>query len=1061
MSRERLPESPAGHDHGTAHRGGDGVAAVGHSGDDAPVAHVQRLQRAAGNRAVAQRFAGAEAAARAVVQRDPPNGGAPAPAPTASAQALDAASAQALTSAGVQLGDDDRAALAQAFPHGLTLGPAQPVVLGLRFGMRLDGYRMTSFQVRPATGGPASAVEAFLFQLPTKGRAILVSSIGGRSVQLDAGTGVTTSVSAPSVQRLVQAVGAVTSGPAAVPERVLVSHADTDHYNAVRALMQQAAFSNTAVEVAQQQLRTAESGAWKVAGLTVQPTQQLVEITVVGAAGGVHVQRRVVDNMELIEYRSVDAHSDLMRSGTSTYNRNRSSPVVVVHDLVSGERMVFTADAEGRQFTEIVNAIGADAFRRVLGGPGGNLRVMEAPHHFGEQAGADNTAGFLRMLEMAYEAGGDALRLVAQTTASFASTGSRAGSRTYNFLDTAGLSPEMVQGDPSPAGSGRTQVTRARGRALDRVTVDTAGVQQALDAIQRSDTPLRRAYGMLGECIGLRADAEATRTALGSAGAPAALTSSVTATEAALRAHETTLRAATARFWAELHTAANAAGGVNGSADLTQAVAELTRISAQVSAIRAGIDQARNDLEGHTRAMSLYSRLYLNSIQLVAALEAENIGQLYRHRAEHIDLVRAARGVLGASAVAEHVRGAWEAVRVDWMPRLEEFTRQSSARIAARHRSAEFRAVLAESLTRQMELNEVVARAEHAGRTAYRPDGTVYTPVSTRVGAGILAAIEVVRIVLEVAQQVRAGQEAAEERAVRSSRLGVATMNWWLARGVTPQLALVSRSAWSGYNRVPVADQAVIRQAAASSTRPAGVPEFEAVVVTGMPGADLRRLLLRMIAELTSLADWHQFNGGCPSGPAFRRFDNGWGVRVWSFEEDRYGYTRLDDVEPGLGAELDRLHQHLEAGQQTTLDEAVLAAGPGQVRTARDTALWGSDREVLVYNQAGNLTSVDFDSVPPHLLHRGTADWPPNARGPLESVRAADLPTYRRLAQFYWVRRTGSTSMDRNGQVSDDLVVELNTEGRAYVRPGELVLLAGTDPHDEARRRDQAARPPR
>ncbi|MGH3885147.1 MAG: hypothetical protein ACRDSZ_01030 [Pseudonocardiaceae bacterium] len=994
-----------------------------------------------------------------MAQRDSPPGttGASAPAPGAPGQTLDAASTQALRTAGVALGDDDQVALAQAFPQGLTLGPAQPVIVGMRFGLRLDGFRLTLFPIRPATGGPSPSVEAFIFQLQTKGRAILVSSIGGRSVQMDAGTGNTTSVSAPSVQRLVAAVGAVTAGPAAVPERIIVSHADRDHYNAVRALMQQAAFSSTAIEVAQQQLRTAEGGVWTVASLTAQPSQ-VVEINVAGAAGGVHVQRRVIDNMELIEYRSVDAHSDLTRTGISRYNRNRSSPVVVVHDMISGERMLFTADADGHQFTEIVNAIGADAFRRVLGGPGGNLRLMEAPHHFGEQARPDNTTGFLRMLEMAYEAGGDTLRLVAQTTASFASTGSRAGSRTYNFLNTAGLSPEMVQGDPSPAGSGQTQVTRARGRALDRVTVNAAGLLQAVQTIQRSDTTLRRAYGMLGECIGLRADAEATRTALGAAGGPAALTSSVTATETALRAQETTLRTATGRFWTELHNAADVAGGVNSSASLTQATAELNQIATQIVTIRAGLDQARNELEAHTRTMSLYSRLYLNALQLIAALEAENISQLYRHRAEHNDLVRAARVVLGSSAVAEHVRGAWEAVRTEWMPRLEEFTRQSSARIAARHRSAEFRALLAESLTRQMELNNIVARAEHAGRTVYRPDGTAYTPVSTRVGAGILAAIEVIRIGLEVADQVRAGQEAAEQRATASSRLGVANMNWWLTRGVTPQLALVARSAWSGYNRVPVTDQSLIRQVAVSATRPANVPEFEAVVVTGMPGADLRRLLLQMIAELASLEDWHQFNSGCPSGPAFRRFDNGWGVRVWNFDDSRYGYVRVDDIEQGLDAELDRLHRHLEAGQQTRLDEALLAAGPGQVRTARDTAFWwfASDREVLVYNETGRLTAVDFDSVRPRLLHHGTNNWPANARGPLESVRAADLDTYRRLSQYYWVRRTGSQSMDRDGRVTDDMVIEPNGEGRAYVRPGELERLSGADPYDEARRRDEA-----
>ena len=65
--------------------------------------------------------------------------------------------------------------------------------------------------------------------------------------------------------------------------------------------------------------------------------------------------------------------------------------------------------------------------------------------------------------------------------------------------------------------------------------------------------------------------------------------------------------------------------------------------------------------------------------------------------------------------------------------------------------------------------------------------------------------------------------------------------------------------------------------------------------------------------------------------------------------------TRNQASRMRLSARLDQLHQALEAGQQHQLDEALLAAGAGQVRTAKDTAIFGSDREVLVYNRRGLL----------------------------------------------------------------------------------------------------------
>jgi len=92
----------------------------------------------------------------------------------------------------------------------------------------------------------------------------------------------------------------------------------------------------------------------------------------------------------------------------------------------------------------------------------------------------------------------------------------------------------------------------------------------------------------------------------------------------------------------------------------------------------------------------------------------------------------------------------------------------------------------------------------------------------------------------------------------------------------------------------------------------------------------------------------------------------------------------------------------------------------------------------MVYDQAGHLKTIDFNAQRPRFLRQGTSNFPVGTRGPLELVKAADMPTYRRLSAEWWVRATGRQSMDAAG-THDELIREPNGQGLAYVRPGELV----------------------
>ena len=998
---------------------------------------VQALQRHAGNASVARAIAGAQGLAR----QQKPDG-------EAGATALDAASAQSLAAQGISLTPEDEAALHQGFPQGFTVGQAQPMVVGVLFGQRIDAYRLDGFKVTTRAQPVTPGTEAYLFQVG-KGRAILLSSIGGGSVMLVAGTGQTTSVSEPSVQRLVGAVGAVIASGVEAPQRIKISHADTDHYNAVRALLQDAGFSNTAVEVAVQQMGRGSGGAWTASSLTVQPTQRLITINVTG--GAVHVNRSVIDNMELIEFRSVQAAQDLADPNRTTFNRNRSSPVVVVHDLVSGHRMLFTADAEGRQFDEIVNAVGDNAMRVLLGASGRNLKLMEAPHHYGKQAGPDAT-GLINMLQLAYESGEGSLRLVAQTTQQFATNETRA-MRSFNFLDSAGTAPERIEGDPS--GAGQSEVTRARGSELERITLDTAGVQQALQVLQAQDTTLRQAYGKLAELSQLKEAAESMRLAFEASNAPPKLLASAQATQTEIEALETQLRTPANAVWNEMRTAAAGARGLSGSANMAPVTQALGQLQGRVAATEPDVAKARNALVTHMNGLSLYGRLFMNAARMVNALEAQNVELLYGLRAEHTDLVRASAASLGPAEVQAHVRAAWEATRADFPPaRMEAITRDLSARVVNRQMSAAFRARLAESLGRQAQLNELAANAAHG-----IPSGPGAAPVSPGQvrAAGVMLAIELLRIGLELATQIDAGIKGAEADAARSKHEGVSAINWWEVRGIAPKLALVERSWWTGTKTLPFTDQGLIRQAATSDERPAGVPEFDLVAVTGVADGGLRKLITLLIAQLATLGDWNAFVETYPPGTVIKRFGNDWGVLVWDGEEASYQYHLADNVEAGISAELNRLHTALEAGQQARLDADLATAGPGHTQSVKDTAIFGADREVLVYSSRGGLHVVDFDDQQPRFIRKATVEYPIRGRGPLELVKAADLATFQKLSTHFWVHHTGREYMDESG-THEYLSVTVNTDGLAYVEPGQLQPISD-DPNAKAGNREPAPAP--
>jgi hypothetical protein len=981
---------------------------------------VRGLQRAAGNAAVARLMrARADLATRSIgrtrplsVQRQEkpkPAGG------------LDDTSRATLLAAGVVLSDEDEALLAQGFPGGIALETPKRVIVGLRFNDRIEGHRLIDVAVKPKTHEVKPGVEAHILQVG-KGRAILLSSINGRSVLLDAGSGQSTNVSAPAVQRLVQSIGAVTAGGTAVPQLIKLSHADADHFGAARALLQDAAFSRAAVEVAAQQLGAASGGKWTRSSLIVQPDQRVITVNVSGE--GVQVSRMIIDNMELIEFRSVRAANELTQPGRRTFNRNASSPVLVVRDMVSGNRLLFTADAQGRQFTEMVNAVGPEAMRRILGSEGRNLKLAEAPHHFGKQAGPDAT-GMLNMLELAYESGKGDIRLFAQTTERFSSQ----PSATFSFLESTGLAPERVTGDPS--GAGRAQVTRARGSQMQQITLDLAGVQQVIRTLEPRETTLRNGYSRLADIAGMSTEISAMREGFAEYDPPKALQESLANTGESLQRQQNGLRDANADVWNQARSAAAAAGEMSGRANMSGVQQSLERLETHLTNNLQDLTRVTNSVESFRSGLPLYSRLFTNASKMIDAMARESVAELYAARAEHTTLVAAAAGALGPADVDAHVRAAWAATRAEWAPeKIEMATRATSRLLVSRQMSSDMRTTLSVSLARQMRLNEIVASAETGGRRVYGPNGNPVTPRMTKVGVGIFVALEAIRIGLDLGAQLKSAADAAEKRQKVAKHAGVATMNWWLNHGVEPTVALAKESAWdhTQYNIVEEGPNA--KAAANSDTVPEGAAKFDMVVVTGLDAGQLHKMVIAKVAQLANLEDWTNFIGSNPSGQAFERDGDSWKARL--FDKATKGYVPKA-VDGATSAELTKLYAALEAGQEAKLK----SADPS--KTAKNSAIFSGlgavDRIVYVYNGKGRITEVDFEEFAPRFSVVGTHQNPIGSTTPLVKVKAADMRTYTMLSSFNWVEPGTGESMDNFGNVGKRIAILPNSKGYGFVRP--------------------------
>jgi len=774
------------------------------------------------------------------------------------------------------------------------------------------------------------------------------------------------------------------AGLVGTPESIRISHAHADHFNNLPRILAQSGMQDTSIEVARQAFQNAVAqGMWQHAGLTVNSGRHIVQINVAG--NGVDIAQDIIGNMEIVELRSVSAAQRVAQAQNINQYRaaqNASSPVTIVRDLRTGQTQLYTSDNTPKAFNEIVDIVGEGAFTSLLGGGRGGSQLVrsEEGHHGGTVSGSNAAEGYIRRLRLSMEASGGRAELITQTDSGFVDR----STASVRVLQQIGVNATEVHG-PTGNESG-TPVTERQGNQGRTLEINQGQIVQVNQAVQRSQGILREAYQARQELISLLNEIRPLKAAFSQAGATE-LVRSMNNIERETESMRGPLSEKIAEFWTAFESEARNARGLNANMDLSNTNARLGQMRSLIRPER-DVNRIRDSIITHRAMTDHATALTNNAFEMLAAFRQGNYQRVHTLRSAQESLLQRAAAELGAREVFEHVRSAWE------LKRVRQSTQQAG-RILAMHRVSERRGIAGISLARQMRLTRLVNRASHGmvpgGGNASR---------GARIGAGFMAAIEALRLIGEITENIMAGMEAEEIRTQNRSIRGHNMVAWWLNRGVTPQLALLDEDD----NHLQVSQDVIY--GALQGNASAEIPENARVVIEDVSREDRLAAVAQLDISVHSLDDWYR----TVEDTRYSRHRHGW--QPFAQLNDQWVTLRFDmsqgeyvgDFDSEVHRRLTTLHERIRAH---TSDE--LGGVRGERQTISDSAwVFGHDRYAWVYNRAGNLERIDFGSVEPTFVR--SSSYSPLGR---IAVRAADLDTYTRLRRYYWP--TGRTYISEHG----------------------------------------------
>jgi hypothetical protein len=911
----------------------------------------------------------------------------------------------------LNLDDNDLQFLQQTYPTGINITQDRLLVI-----MRNSGYnsviKYPGFIVKPAAA-PESKVDTFIFMVG-KGRSILVSSQAGASILLDAGSGQAKTPGSQGAQKLAQALNnVIQSGLATAPAEIKISHVDIDHYNAVDDVLKIPSLSGAMVQVSKQQLDQATKKVgkdWNRMNVQFQPAQSLVQIDVVG--DNLRETRAIIGDMEVIEYRSVAAHNAL---NTTTFNKNNTSAVTIVRDLHTNTTQVFTGDAQGRLLNEVVDIVGEDAFRRILGGGSGNLSLVEVSHHGGAVDKGPDARGMVRWFRLQFEASKGKVNFFTQTSPNFAGK----TSSSLNFLRSSGIAVDRVTDDPSTT-PGTSQVRKATGPAQQQITIDNGVIQQIRTLGTQGGEDIRKGYEAMANVDSLLEQSTILENAfewMGDTKVPASLKAS----RGELEKSKTTVGTSLTAYWAAMETAA-AKDGMRGDTNTTGIQTAVRAVKTTAEGI--SVQKQTDTINGLIKELNTQGRLFRNMIEISESVIKGDMKQLNTAKAEQTELLRYAKASVGEKSYDEAVWASWKEVKESWMANQEEYAKGLSRIEAFRAIRADQRMVLNISLARQMDLNELSARAAEGSVPGGGP-----APVGSRVGAGFMLVFELARIALELAVQIKQSNEATARYEKAQKAQGYADLSWWQGRFVIPTIALVHKEGfWSPkYVEKMSGDDAykVLRE-----DKSVVAPEFDRIVIKDVKDEDLVGMIARFNSDFKTTQDWIEAMGNPDTSEQwFIRRAGSWGVKLWDAGNGEYGYVAREAIQQPMKD----LFGHLDANQKDQLQEQADKYGTA---TIKDSALvFGTDKLAYVYNSSGNLLEVNMGAFTPAVSDLGERF----AEGEkVHLVRAADSTTYTTLSGYYW-KREGPRYAGGDCLSCISYIIEPNARGFAFVKPSHVI----------------------
>ena len=919
-----------------------------------------------------------------------------------------------LQALGISLSDEDLTELIKQFPSGdIALSPVQLTLYGRTSGIaaaaKIRANQVLASNYTPRTATYVVATGA--------GRSILVVGEGGASRLFDAGNIV--GRTATAVNFLVQA------GLAKTPGVVKISHTDSDHVTDLQQVVEGSGMPKPLVEITKQQLQDPKLTQFATSRLSaVRPN--IIEIDVGGE--GLHVHREISGALQYTDFRWAPAHAALATGGLSAKQRagvlNASSPVTIIRDLLTGEVRVYTADSEPTTVMKMFQYIHPSAMPYLFGE--GQLKEFELPHHGGastETRRTEAALNYVRMLRLAYEASDGTTTFFTQTQPDRL----EAETSHVRALHAAGfpIVTALLGGEP-----GQPPILAIQGGVPETLNLSAEEQSEVNTKVRPGESALMNAR-KVGAAVAKIRNALQIQLEAAQTGSPE-VAKGISAALEKMEAEDKARSEAVQTWWSALERSLIASRGFNKDLDVSSCREALAKIGTTPIMTPERLAEWEQTVEFMNAMMGASGRVAELALGMADAMLKQDWARMESLKTRQGEAYREAVAAMGGAKVEETVRNTWKTE----IAKLQQIQGQllemgyEAAKAKAENRLA---TASMEALADQMKAEAMVTGASE-GRAGIPRTSSGDINQMARVGAGAMAALEVVRIILDLWHNIQAGMAAAEVRAIKRQLRGWNRMHWWVALGAMPQVEVVdddNNQLSPRLTDIPTIYKVMANEKVDESYK---VPDHPRIVVTGLSKNDQMLAATHLFLNVSNLDQWHQAVNDArgqqdeEGRPQIEVEDTGtqWGVYVWDAKKKDY----VQQVDPEVSALLNKVYTTCFENSDAELKQKA-AKGDKQVATVKPTGWFSKTRDCWIYSQRGGIHKSKFPFEPSLLLPKKLP-----ADGQVIAT-AADAATYDFLRQFLWP--TEQRDYQTLGQPVT-IHYEPNTEGRCYVDVGDLEM---------------------